>query len=189
MYTFQNELVRLRAVEEEDAQDYTRWFNDYEITRNLVSPRPYSLEDELAHIRRIPESGNYVFGIEAIDGDKSLHIGNCAIHKPDWRNRSADVGIVIGERTHLGRGYGTAAMKLLLEYGFGELNLHRVSLRVYDFNARARRSYEKCGFQLDGTLRDDLFRDGVYHDVHVMSILRSKWDALVGRVESSDAGT
>jgi len=179
MYTFANGKVRLRELRLEDATVYARWFNDFEITRNLVSPRPYSVAEEEAWIRHEAESGNYTFAIEAIDGPEPLLIGNCAIHKPDWRSRQAEVGIVVGEHDYLGRGYGTAALQLLLEYGFGELNLHRIHLNVYAFNARAIRSYEKVGFTLEGTEREALFRDGQYHDVWIMSILLPEWQAIV----------
>jgi len=68
-------------------------------------------------------------------------------------------------------------MFALLDFGFGQLRLERVWLEVYDFNARARRSYEKCGFVLEGTERRAIFKRGQFHDVHLMSILRDEWAA------------
>ena len=87
------------------------------------------------------------------------------------------MGIIIGEPEQLGKGYGTEALMLLLGYSFDELNLHRVFLRVVDFNQRAIESYLKCGFSKEGRLRDAIFLDGDYHDVVVMSILEEEFRA------------
>ena len=88
--------------------------------------------------------------------------------------RSSFVGNGGGD-TIWGKGYGTEATRTILSFAFNELNLHRVELEVYDFNARAIRTYEKAGFRHEGTRRKALFRDGSYHDVHVMGILREEF--------------
>jgi RimJ/RimL family protein N-acetyltransferase len=93
----------------------------------------------------------------------------------DWKNRSAVLGIVLGEKKHWGNGFGTDAVRLILGFAFRELNLHRVELDVYDYNVRAIRCYEKAGFRREGTLRDALFRDGAYHDVFRMAVLHSEF--------------
>ena len=104
------------------------------------------------------------------------HIGNCGLEGTDPTNRNACFGIFIGEPDARCQGYGTEATKLLLEYGFQELNLHRIYLTVFSFNDRARRSYEKAGFVLEGTRREDYYRHGRYHGTHVMGILKSEWE-------------
>ncbi|MCL4252318.1 MAG: GNAT family N-acetyltransferase, partial [Anaerolineae bacterium] len=68
-------------------------------------------------------------------------------------------------------------MNVLLRFAFMDLNLHRLELNVFSYNARAIRSYEKIGFMREGVLRETLYRDGVYHDIHVMGILRREWMA------------
>ena len=85
------------------------------------------------------------------------------------------MGIVIGEKSEWSKGYGTDAIRTLLDLGFCEMNLHRIFLRVDSDNARGIRCYEKAGFQLEGTFRDAVFREGVYHDQHVMSILQTEF--------------
>ena len=69
-------------------------------------------------------------------------------------------------------------MEALVDFGFGEIRLERIRLRVYDYNVRARRSYDKVGFVLEGTERHATFRQGAYHDDHIMSMLRDEWQAL-----------
>jgi RimJ/RimL family protein N-acetyltransferase len=69
-------------------------------------------------------------------------------------------------------------LQLILQHAFDTLNLNRISLRVFATNPRARRSYEKAGLALEGTLRQAAFRNGKYIDVHMMSILRSEWAGI-----------
>ena len=113
--------------------------------------------------------------IDARDGESWKLIGNCSVFNIEWTNRSAELGIVIGEKSVWNQGYGTETMKLLLQHGFETLNLNRIYLRVYSTNPRAIRSYEKAGFVLEGTLREAVYRHGNYANVHIMSVLRSEW--------------
>jgi RimJ/RimL family protein N-acetyltransferase len=82
----------------------------------------------------------------------------------------------VGEREYWGRGYGTEAMRLVLQFAFQELNLHRVSLGVFAYNERAIRSYEKAGFRIEGRLRQGIHRVNQRWDEVVMGILRSEWE-------------
>jgi RimJ/RimL family protein N-acetyltransferase len=85
------------------------------------------------------------------------------------------VGIGIGDRDNWDKGYGTDAMRVILRYAFCMLNLHHVSLSVFEYNARAIRSYEKAGFVREGVEPQYLERDGVRYDAILMGILRSEW--------------
>ncbi len=105
-------------------------------------------------------------------------IGNVTLRDIDRENGSAEMSIVITEKALQGRGYGTDALNCVVDFGFGELRLERIYLYVFDYNERARRSYEKAGFQTDATLRHARFHRGVHHDVHLMSIIRDDWLAL-----------
>ncbi|RLC73685.1 MAG: N-acetyltransferase [Chloroflexi bacterium] len=168
--------VRLRAIERDDLPTFVRWFNDPEVRRYLLMYMPMSLaEEEKWFEEQLQKRDSRIFAIEAIDGDQPVHIGNIGIHDIDWKNRMTEVGIAIGEKDYWGRGYGSDALKTLLHFAFQEMNLHRVQLRVHDYNARAIRCYEKCGFQHEGRQRQALFRDGEYHDVLLMGILADEF--------------
>jgi [ribosomal protein S5]-alanine N-acetyltransferase len=98
-------------------------------------------------------------------------IGATGLHTIDLEHRRARFAIGILSRPHLGRGLGTEATRLVLGYGFAELGLHRIDLRVLAYNRRAIASYLKCGFVVEGRERDAALIDGEWHDDIFMSIL------------------
>ncbi|HEY3313311.1 MAG TPA: GNAT family protein [Anaerolineales bacterium] len=170
-------LVRLAAIDPEtSAPLWAKWRMNSEYSRLadmdpavLHSPKASKewiekhLDDYLTHefeIRTL--QGDQVIGGIGLDGDMNVH-------------GDAFVGIGIGEPDFWGKGYGTEAMQLILAYAFMELNLHRVSLDVFDYNPRAVRSYEKAGFKLEGRKRGMLLREGRRWDIIYMGILRTEW--------------
>jgi UDP-4-amino-4,6-dideoxy-N-acetyl-beta-L-altrosamine N-acetyltransferase len=168
------EKTRLRAIERDDIPRFLKWLNDPEVRRYLRMYMPLSKAEEERWFERQLESQNdKVFAIETEDG---THIGNIGLHRIDWKNRCAVLGIFIGEKDYWGKGYGPDAIRALLRFAFGEMNLHRVELEVLDYNSRAIRCYEKCGFKLEGRRREAMFRDGRYHDALIMGILREEFD-------------
>lgn len=174
----EGEKTRLRAIEREDIPTFVRWLNDQEVRRYLEMYLPISrAEEEEWFEHHLRDNSTRVLAIETKEG---VQIGNISIDELDWKNRSARLGIVIGEKEHWGRGYGTDAVISLLEFIFNEMNLHRIYLSVFDFNERAIRCYEKCGFRREGEARESLFRDGEYHTSLLMAVLRE--DFVKGRL-------
>ncbi len=92
------------------------------------------------------------------------------------KDRCATVAIALG-REHLGRGYGTDAMRVIVDYAFREMGLHRVQLEVAPYNPAAIRAYEKAGFVEEGRRRGAVFHDGRWYDEVMMSILDHEWTA------------
>ena len=170
----QGQKTKLRAIEREDLPTFVRWFNDPEVRQYLAMYMPMSMaEEEQWFEHQLEDRDGKVFAIETED---SVHIGNIGLHSIDWKNRRAYLGIVIGEKEYWGRGYGSDAIRALLGFAFGEVNLHRVYLTVYGYNERAIRCYEKCGFRHEGRLREARFSDGRYHDELMMGILREEFE-------------
>ena len=175
--------VRLRAFREDDLKNCVAWINNPAVTRYLSHMRPWSVIEERAWLDRTmrnddPSSVTWV--VETSDGE---YAGSVGLMHLDLRNRRAEVGIVIARPEDWGRGLGTEAMQLALKHAFEELNLHRVMLRVFAFNARAIRSYEKIGFVEEGRLREDMFRHGAWHDTVLMGILAEEYFAKHGRTD------
>ena len=172
------ERVRLRPIEREDLPRFVEWFSDPEVRRYLSMVLPFSLAQEErwfeALLDRLEERTLVALTIETLDG---VHIGNIGLHNIDWKDRHAELGIAIGEKEYWGRGYGTDAIHTILRVAFHDMNLHRVFLRVHADNARGIRCYQKVGFQMEGTLRESVFQQGAYHDMLVMGILTTEFQA------------
>lgn len=171
--------VRLRAVERDDLPLFVEWLNDPEVTQGLTIYLPLSFAHEEKWFDNMLNRpmDEHPMVIEVLQGDGWRPIGNCGFHNLDWRCKSAEVGIFIGEKSMWNQGFGTEAMRLLLKHGFETLNLNRIALDVYDTNTRAIHSYEKAGFQLEGRKRQAMFKAGQYVDILFMSILRSEWQS------------
>jgi diamine N-acetyltransferase len=172
--------VRLRAMEKLDLPRFQEWLNDPEVTDGLATSLPISAADEEKWFADVTErqAEERPLSIDVRDGHEWKLVGNTVLFHLEWTSRSAEFGIFIGDKSEWNKGYGTEVLGLILKHAFETLNLNRVYLRVFATNPRARRSYEKAGFMLEGTLRQAMFRHGRYIDVHVMSILRSEWQAL-----------
>jgi len=167
--------VRLRPIAEADLPDYVKWLNDPEVTEfTAMESGDITLEGEREWFQRVsdPESRIRNWAIE-VDG---RHIGNCALHL-DASKQTAGFGIIIGDKTQWGKGYGTTALREVLRIGFEEMGLHRIHLEAFAGNARGIRCYEKCGFRREGLHRKARFKRGEWRDAVSMAILREEWEA------------
>jgi RimJ/RimL family protein N-acetyltransferase len=171
------ERVLLRAIEDEDLPALARWANDLEVEvlGGGDPPTPQSVERVKAeHARRQKESPDDVnFAIE-VDGNL---IGMVALFRTDTTARTSELGIVIGERSYWGKGYGQDAIRTVVGYGFRHRNLQRVWLTVTETNDRALNAYKRCGFIEEGRLRQHVWNDGAHRDTICMGVLREEWPA------------
>lgn len=103
------------------------------------------------------------------------YLGQCNLMMIDNLARKAELAIVLPTENHA-KGYGSEAIRLLLDFGFHQMNLNRVYLKVHQDNARAIALYERCGFVHEGRLRAEIFQDGRYLDTLVMGVLRDEYD-------------
>jgi len=171
--------VYLRAPEREDVPLFVRWMNHARMTRLITRRAPLSQPEEERWFegmieRQGHEAWTFVFCL--LEDERPL--GTCGLFEIDRNNGSAGLGISIGDPSDWGRGWGTDAVDALVDFGFGALRLERIWLDVYDFNDRARRSYDKSGFTLEGTMRHAFYQRGRYVDTLRMAILRDEWAAL-----------
>ncbi|HEY8597385.1 MAG TPA: GNAT family protein [Thermomicrobiales bacterium] len=149
---------------------YGRWTNDFAVTRTLRSSQPTTIEQVTASYDQLGGDERSVnFTIYLRDGWRP--IGNTALVDLDWRARTAEFILFIGEADCRGQGYGTEATRLMLDYAFTALGLHSVMLKVYDFNLAGRRVYEKAGFRTIGRRRECQLMGGTLWDVEYMDCL------------------
>ena len=172
--------VFLRPFEASDAEAYRRWRADAEpmALAGWHERAPLSLaqvERRIAGLADEQGKDAYSFLICLADDDRP--IGEAMLMDIDRVNGSAAVGIFIGEPDEWGKGYGTAAVRALVGFGFAELRLERIWLEVGTDNPRAIRSYEKAGFTREATLRRDRWEGGRFADGHIMSILHDEWQS------------
>jgi len=158
----------------EDVELFTEWLNDFEITdytgrsgilTTLSGEKKY-LEDNSS-----PEA---TFVIVTIKDDQM--IGTVSLENIDNINRTATLGIFIGDKNYRDKGYGTEAIKLILEYGFKYMNLNNIKLDLMAINTRALKCYEKCGFKEYGKRRKCIFINGKYYDCISMDILAEEFE-------------
>lgn len=166
------EKVYLSPMNADDAEQYTEWLNRHDVTDNVGNTDlMMTLEGERAWISQ--ERDQYQFAI--VEQSSNRLLGNCGIQNINWRRRCAEIGLFLGEEESRGKGYGREVLELLQEYAFDVLNLHSLSLRVYSFNTRAIKCYEKAGFSHCGRLREAYYINGMYHDMLFMDILKGEW--------------
>jgi RimJ/RimL family protein N-acetyltransferase len=173
------ERVWLRAATKADFVEEAPAVSDAETGHFLGIKQPISPEgaEQFAQ-QMLSQQGHSIWAFVICLLADDRRIGSVNLRNLDRENGSAELAIVITDKSLQGRGLGTDALNCLVDFGFGELRLERIYLHVFDFNVRARRSYEKAGFQVDATLRHARFHRGQHHDVHLMSILRDDWLAL-----------
>ncbi len=161
----------MRPIVMVDAPRFVKWFNDPAVHRFLTR-RKINLKEERVWIRSLPKKKDQVhFAIDTRDG---VHIGSVGLSIIK-RDNCAIFGIVIGDKRYWNHGCGTEAMKLVVDYGFRRLKLHRIELDVYGYNARGIHVYRRLGFKFEGKKRERIRWKGKYYDEIQMGILRNEW--------------
>jgi RimJ/RimL family protein N-acetyltransferase len=168
------EKVVLRRVRMSDVPRFVKWFNDPEVFR-FIKTRGITLAAERKWVkeRMSGKIKNDLFlCIDTIDG---THIGTIGLHRINPTHKFATFGITIGDKTFWNKGLGSEAGRLIIDYGFKKLKLHRIELDVYNNNPRAIKVYKRLGFKKEGTKREHRFQDGKFFDTYFMSILDREW--------------
>ena len=159
--------VVLRGLVDADRAQLLKWRNDPDLKR-LTGPGPF-VPVRTEDIQISDSEQSIQFGI-CLASSQQL-VGVIALSNLSWTNRCAELSIFIGETANHGVSYGTDAIRMLLDYGFNELNLHRIELEVVSYNARAIRAYRNLGFTLEGTKREFGERDGQRYDLQIYGLL------------------
>ncbi len=167
-------LVRLAAVGEADLPAMVAWHADGDFLRQLDAAAAYPRSETQLRERFLAPPGreSYFFALRALD-DSRL-VGYAGLVGILWNQGTAWLELAIAPAEQ-GKGEGQDALGAVLDFAFGELNLRRVQLTVFGYNARAIALYEKVGFQREGSFREFLLRDGRAHDMLLYGMLRREW--------------
>jgi len=162
--------IYLRPIGYSDTDLIVKWRNSDAVRKNFIYQALFTRESHESWMRTKVETGDVVQMI-ICEAESHKPVGSVYVRDIDHIHHKGEYGIFIGETDARGKGYGTAAAKLMIRYCFEELKLHRLYLRVYADNLQAIRSYEKAGFEREALLRDDVCIDGEYRDIVLMGIL------------------
>lgn len=169
----EGEKVYLSPMNLEDIEKYVKWMNDFSTTDGLgSSSKVTTFESERSWLINNMDKKEQQFAIVLKETDKL--IGNCGFVDINHLHQKGEVGLFIGEEENRSKGYGTEALSLLVEYGFNYLNLKNIMLKVFSFNKRAIKSYEKIGFKVFGKRTEVYYLNGKWYDEYFMEILRKE---------------
>lgn len=177
----------LRRIEKSDIEgNYFQWLNDQEVTRWMQNGIfPNSVESMLDYYQRIAVSRmEMVLAIVLLENDR--HIGNIGLHNIHPVFRSAEIGILIGEKDIWGHGYGSESISLLVAHAFNRLNLNRLSAGAVIKNQGCIRAFEKAGFNREGVSRQAYYCEGRYEDCVQLGLLRDEWEQKITEQVRSD---
>lgn len=165
--------IYLRLMTAEDTDNIVTWRNSDAVRTNFIYQKLFTRQSHEQWIETMVNTGKVVQMIICMcKNDKP--VGSVYIRDIDTTHNKGEYGIFIGEPSARGCGVGTAAAKLMVQYAFEKLKLHRLFLRVFADNSRAIGSYEKAGFVKEAYLKDDVCIDGVYRDIVLMAIINGK---------------
>ncbi len=178
MNLLRGKKVYLDRAKKADILLFKEWWNDTTYQATLRRDAIFLITEETLeewNLRPGDRANRDFFGFAIRRIEDDLLIGNCGLMQIRWQARSCELFIGIGNPEMRGKGYGADALRVLVNYCFQEMNLHRVGLVVSGFNAQAIQMYERVGFTHEGAMRDYVYRDGSYYDMLHMSVLDHEW--------------
>ena len=172
------EKVALGPMLRENVPLFTKWMNDFKVTRTLAwGLRPVSLEAEIEWFESVAKEND--LSLTIYEKETLRPIGNTRLGSIDHFHRTAEFGLMIGEKECWGKGYGTETTRLVLEYGFTALGLHNILLTVYSYNERGVRAYTRAGFREFGRRREAFRIGGRAYDIVYMDCLAPEFEGSV----------
>lgn len=172
----EGENIILRPLSNKDKLDgYAEWINDQDTTLFMGSGRfPLNNEDIKEFINSYSKSKDGML-LGVFRKRSLMHIGNITLHMIDWRNRNAEIGVIIGNQRVRGKGYATEAIRLVAAHSFTRLNLKKLYCGMMKGNEASKRAFEKVGFKVEGVLREHFYLNGEYLDCYRMGLLKGEF--------------
>lgn len=156
--------IYLRPITVGDTDMVVRWRNDRNVVANFIYRKPLSREEHLNWMKQKVETG-LVHQFIVCRNEDDMPLGCVYLQNFEEEHGKAEEGIFLGEAQSRGKGIGTEAAGLMLQYAFGELGLHKVSARVLAYNGASIRLHEKAGYVQEACFKEELFLNGKYEDL------------------------
>ena len=185
MFRKGNKVV-LRPVLEEDIPHFHRWLNDPEVTQFIRTRRPVSLAEERAWFDGISKPKPDSVTVSVVDQQTHAVIGCMGLNRIDHVAGTANTGSLIGDKNFWGKGYGTDAKKLLLEFAFDELNLRKIYSEVIAHNERSIAYAKKCGYVEEARIPEHYYGKGRYWDKVILAAYRRDWESKKAEKKTSE---
>jgi UDP-4-amino-4,6-dideoxy-N-acetyl-beta-L-altrosamine N-acetyltransferase len=166
--------IGLTNVNRENIEQLREWRNNPELRQYFREHKEISkeMQENWFNSKVLNDPNQYNFEIHELKNNKL--IGHCGLYYINWIARSAEFGIYIGDYSFRNGGYGSDALRTLIQYGFDQLNMNKIWAEVYS-NNEALHVYEHIGFKIEGVLRQNVFKNGKYFDSTIISMLKTEW--------------
>ncbi|WP_334072142.1 MULTISPECIES: GNAT family protein [Paenibacillus] len=165
----------LRAVEKEDLKKLLYWRNQPEFRRYFREYRELSFSNQLSWYENVvlKDKSTIMFSIEELSTGEL--IGACGLCYIDWVNKNADFSIYIGkDNLYIDEYYADDAAKVMINYGFDELGLHRLWSEIYDLDLSKQKLFKRLGFELEGRHRHSHWSEGKWSDSLYYGLINTK---------------
>lgn len=172
-------MIELQLFEETDIDRLISWVKSPEFLLQWAGPvftYPLDRDQLMKHLEETKGKNPKRIIYKVVDTEAKKIVGHIEWNNIDRENHSATVSRVLAAPDARGKGIGTAMVNEMIRIGFEELNLHRIELRVFDFNRNAIKCYENAGFKKEGTFRDACRFGNEYWTVYQMSLLENEWE-------------
>ncbi len=153
-----------------------KWMNDPKVRHYSRNMWPKTLEEVKKWFEPTPDRQMREFIVFTVYHKEAKRpIGSIGFNQTNWVSRNANIFLTIGEPEYWGKGIAGEASKLMINYGFTELNFHKIFASVFTPNSRSLRAAEKLGFEKEGVLKEEMYVDGQYHDIHKFALFKRDW--------------
>jgi diamine N-acetyltransferase len=164
----------LRLLTEQDEHEVVAWRNLSDVINSLFSYKGITINEHRQwYTNYLKDDKRIEFVIIKKEDDQK--IGTIGLSGIDYKNQTAEYGVLLGEKQERGKGYAKEASSAIIDYAFFELNLFKIKLKVFADNIEALNMYRKLGFEEEGILRREMYKNGVFKDITLMAILKDEW--------------
>jgi RimJ/RimL family protein N-acetyltransferase len=169
-------MITLREISREDIPIINRWRRDPIVADGVGAPRRFiGVDVDLRWYEEYLTRRSSEVRCAVCLADSGQLVGMVSLTRIDFIHRNAEFNAVVGERDAKNRGVGTEATRAMVRHGLFDLNLHRIYVSILRNNVNSIRMCEKAGFREEGTIREGAYKNGQYHDLVLMGVLKSEW--------------